>query len=203
MVTAPRAHDVRVGRLDRTHRTRLTEIVRATGAFSDDEVAVALELFDETYPGIGRRASATRSEELPAARALPDARRTTPEHSRFLGAVTPDGELAGYACYGPTPATDRVWDLYWIAVHPAAQGTGSGTLLLSEVERRIADDEARMLVVETSSRSDYAGSRGFYARRGYLEAARVRDFYAPADDRILYVKRFHQAPRDRGWSAGR
>jgi ribosomal protein S18 acetylase RimI-like enzyme len=173
MTSVARAHDVRVGPLDRSHRTRLAEIVRATGAFSDDELAVALELFDDTYPGVGR---------------------PTPEHYRFLGAFTPDGELAGYACYGRTPATDRVWDLYWIAVHPAAQGTGSGTHLLSEVERRIADDEARMLVVETSSRSDYAGSRGFYARRGYLEAARVRDFYAPADDRILYVKRFHKRP---------
>ena len=39
---------------------------------------------------------------------------------------------------------------------------------------------ARMLVVETSSRPDYEDHAAFYARRGYAEAARIRDFYAPA-----------------------
>ena len=34
----------------------------------------------------------------------------------FLGAFTPEEELAGFACYGPTPGTDRTYDLYWIAV---------------------------------------------------------------------------------------
>ena len=34
--------------------------------------------------------------------------------------------IAGYACYGPTPLTEGVFDLYWIAVHPEAQGRGIG-----------------------------------------------------------------------------
>src|SRR5688572_309336 len=113
----------------------------------------------------------------------------------FLGAFTPDEKLIGYACYGATPDTDRTWDLYWIAVDPSAQGTGSGTTLLSEVERRLLGLNARMLVVETSSRSDYAPTRRFYQARGYDETARVRDFYAPADDRIIFTKRFPDAPR--------
>ena len=183
MTTMAQAARLRTGPLDPSHRARLAELVRATGAFSDEEVAVALELFDE---GVG--AAAPRSSLLDPE--LPPASSTY----RFLGAFDRDGDLAGYVCYGPTPGTDRTFDLYWIAVHPAAQGTGSGTLLLSEVERRLTDDDARMLVVETSSRSDYGAARGFYARRGYVEAARVRDFYAPADDRIMYVKRFHGRP---------
>lgn len=116
-----------------------------------------------------------------------------PDYS-FLGAFTPDDELVGYACYGPTPGTDRAYDLYWIAVHPAAHGTGIGTLLLTEVERRLQRRHARMLVVETSSRSDYARTRGFYSRRGYAECARVREFYAPGDDRIIFTKRFQHSP---------
>ena len=40
---------------------------------------------------------------------------------------------------------------------PAFQGEGAGTLLLDEVERRLRQREARMLVVETSSR---VGLRG-------------------------------------------
>jgi hypothetical protein len=44
-------------------------------------------------------------------------------------------------------------------------------------------------VVETSSRADYAAARGFYLRRGYTLAGRVRDFYASGDDRVLFTKR--------------
>ena len=113
---------------------------------------------------------------------------------RFVGAFGANDELIGYACYGSTPDADRTWDLYWIAVDPAAQGAGGGTTLLSEVERRVIGLEARMLVVETSSRSDYDPTRRFYLARGYEETARVGDFYAPADDRIIFTKRFPPMP---------
>jgi ribosomal protein S18 acetylase RimI-like enzyme len=153
----------------------VAEILESTAVFRRDEVDVALELFDEAV-------------------AVPPASSTY----AFLGAFTPDGELAAYACFGPTPATDRTWDLYWIAVHRAAQGRGGGTRLLSEVERRLQELQARMLVVETSSRSEYDATRAFYRARGYVEAAHVREFYAPADDRIILTKRFHEPADGRG-----
>jgi ribosomal protein S18 acetylase RimI-like enzyme len=142
-------------------RPRIAEILRGTRVFSRAEIDVALEVFDERGP-----------EYL------------------FLGAFTPEAVLVGYACWGPTPATDRTWDLYWIAVDTTLQGAGIGTILLDEVERRLAGQRARMLIAETSSRPDYGATRRFYARQGYAEAARVRDYYAPGDDRILFVKRF-------------
>jgi ribosomal protein S18 acetylase RimI-like enzyme len=108
--------------------------------------------------------------------------------------------LKGYACYGPSMDTDRTYDLYWIAVDRAAHGSGCGSVLLSEVERRLEALHARMLVIETSSRSDYTATRGFYLKRGYVEAARVREFYAPSDDRIILTKRFAGSPRE-GWGA--
>ena len=174
---------LRVAPLDGSYRADLRALLERTASFTDAEVGVALELFDETFATGAPCASQTDPHFAPASTTY-----------RFLGAFDRDGDLAGYVCYGPTPGTDRTFDLYWIAVHPAAQGTGSGTLLLSEVERRLTDDDARMLVVETSSRSGYDATRRFYARRGYVEAARTRDFYAPADDRIMYVKRFHGRP---------
>ena len=111
----------------------------------------------------------------------------------FLGAFAADGRLLGYACYGPTPGTDHTYDLYWIAVDPAAQGTGTGTLLLGEVERRLAAVHGRLLVIETSSRPEYAATRAFYQARAYDEAARVGSFYAPDDDRVIYTKRVKAA----------
>ena len=173
-----------IGELVPTHRERIAEILRTTEAFREDEVEVALELFDE---GCGsREEGGVTSETLPP----PTSRLPLPDYL-FLGAFTPEEELVGYACYGATPGTDRTFDLYWIAVDPEAHGAGIGTLLLREVERRLEGYHARMLVVETSSRSDYGPTRAFYERRGYNQAARVREFYAPGDDRIIFTKRFH------------
>lgn len=190
------------------HRARVQEILVATGVFRREEIDVALELFDEAF-GTERTGRTDASTDVDAGQAGPAARRThaatalhhppSPSSSYFfLGAFTPEDELAGFACYGPTPDTDRTVDLYWIAVHPSAQGTGSGTILLSEVERRLEDTDARMFVVETSSRPEYDPTRAFYRARGYAEAARMRDFYAPSDDRVIFTKRFHQPRQGQG-----
>ena len=192
---------LRVGQLARGHRDRITQILDATRVFRPEEVEVALELFDEAFPSHDSRAGDEQSPQstdyrLPSTVCsstgyrLPATACSSTDYS-FLGAFTPDDELVGYACYGPTPDTDRTFDLYWIAVDPDAQGGGSGTRLLTEVERRLQGQNARMLIVETSSRSEYAPTRHFYEKRGYAEAARVRDFYAPLDDRIIFTKRFH------------
>jgi D-alanine-D-alanine ligase len=174
------------------HRPRIEEIVRASGVFSEEEVEVALELFDETIAGSGERGAGSGEPNASGVPALPSPRCPLPDSSyNFLGAFDSAGTLVGYSCHGATPGTEGTWDLYWIAVHPEAQGSGVGTILMSEVERRLEGLSARMLVVETSSRSDYAPTRGFYGRRGYAEAARVREFYAPGDDRIILTKRFH------------
>lgn len=149
---------VHVGPLQPSHRSRIEEIVRSTGVFSDEEIGVALELFD----------AATDYE--------------------FIGAFEAD-QLVGYVCFGATPSTDRTFDLYWIAVHPDSQRSGIGGVLMSEVERVLRDRRARLVIVETSSRDDYSATRRFYMKRGFQETARLRDFYAPGDDRIVLTKR--------------
>jgi len=159
-------------------RERVSELLITTAAFSSEEVAVALELFDATYP----RCRPERSEG-------PAFAVDEPADYEFLGAFDDDSLLLGYACFGPTPSTDGTWDLYWLAVDPAAQGRGAGRALVREVERLLVARQARLLAVETSSRESYAHSREFYARCGYTEVARVPDFYAPADDRIILTTR--------------
>lgn len=187
------AHPPRIGELAPRHRGRVAGILRATGVFREGEIDVALELFDDAFPPPG--ASWQVQEPADGGKRSPsDSAHATGSTYAFLGAFTPEDELVGYACYGPTPETDRTWDLYWIATDPATHGTGGGTRLLTEVERRLQGLHARMLVVETSSRSEYAPTRAFYERRGYAVAARVREFYAPGDDRIIYTKRFNRKP---------
>jgi ribosomal protein S18 acetylase RimI-like enzyme len=208
-VAAPR---IRLGDLAAGDRGRLAAILTATGAFRADEVDVALELFDATFDAgrgtrdAGRESAARGETAPPPAVALPASHfplphqpaPTTSADYLFLGAFTPEDELVGYACYGPTPGTDRTFDLYWIAVEPAVQGAGIGTHLLIEVERRLQGQHARMLVIETSSRPEYAPTRRFYERHGYAVAARVREFYAPGDDRVILTKRFQSSPSGRG-----
>ena len=159
-------------------RERVSALLVATTAFSGEEIGVALELFDLCYPV--RAACHPERSEGPA---------LSFADYEFVGAYDDDGGLLGYACFGPTPATDGTYDLYWLAVDPVAQGRGAGRALVRWVERELTARGARLLVVETSSRTDYANTREFYARGGYVEAARVRDFYAPADDRIILTTR--------------
>jgi ribosomal protein S18 acetylase RimI-like enzyme len=165
---------VRLGAIHRGHRARIIDILRATNAFRDEEIEVALELFDESL------AHQARAPFDPGAGVA---------SYEFIGAFSREGELIGYACYGATPGTTGTYDLYWIAVHPEYQGEGGGSRLLDEVERRLNEREARLLVVETSSRTDYESTRRFYERREYRESARLSDFYAFGDDRVIYAKR--------------
>jgi ribosomal protein S18 acetylase RimI-like enzyme len=164
---------MRLKQLRSTDRARLAELLVATGAFHTDEVDVALSLFDLS--------SRKGDDDRGADDAYPD--------YEFIGAYDERERLMGYACFGATPSTEGTYDLYWLAVDPAAQGQGAGRALVRAVERRLAGRGARLLVVETSSRADYAGTRAFYQATGYKEAARVKDFYAPADDRIMLTTR--------------
>lgn len=140
-------------------------MTRGVGLFRDDEIPVALEVFDATAAG----------------------------RDTYEGAgVEVDGALAGWASWGATPCTLGTFDLYWIVVDPARQGDGIGSILLEEMERRVAG-RARLIVVETAGRTDYAATRGFYERRGYSAVAVIPDFYAPGDDQVTFVKYFTPA----------
>ena len=141
-------------------RGRIEEITRAVRVFRDDEVPVALEVFDAAVSG-------------------------SPDYTA-VGAVL-DGRIAGWICWGPTPCTLGTYDLYWMAVDPALQGAGIGTALVLEMERRLAR-LARLIIVETAGRPEYAGTRGFYEAMGYRATATIPGFYGPGDDQVVYVK---------------
>jgi ribosomal protein S18 acetylase RimI-like enzyme len=106
---------------------------------------------------------------------------------RFVGAFE-DDRLIGYACWGPTPGTEATYDLYWIVVDRTRQGRGIGTQLLDAVEQRLTTHDARLVVVETSSRADYEPTRRFYEARGYTRTATIPEYYAPGDDLVIYTK---------------
>jgi ribosomal protein S18 acetylase RimI-like enzyme len=141
----------------------LRELVAALDVFNPAERGIALELLEERL------------------------RHGEPSGYFFVFADV-GNELAGYTAWGPVPMTASSFDLYWIAVHPRYQGLGIGRELLAETERAMARRGGGRLFIETSSRAPYARTRAFYSRAAYREVARLEDFYAEGDAKIVYSK---------------
>ena len=96
--------------------------------------------------------------------------------------------MQGYVCYGPTPLTQGVFDLYWIVADPAVQGQGFGRHLIEYVEGDIVKRGGRMLLIETSSQDSYGGTIRFYKKAGYKLEARIKNFYRIGDDKLVFSK---------------
>jgi ribosomal protein S18 acetylase RimI-like enzyme len=152
--------------LDPGDRPAIENMVIASGKFNEVEIATAMELVDE---------------------ALDEG-----EESGYYFAVLEtrgmDRKVKGYACYGPVPLTEAAFDLYWIVVEPASQGSGFGQRLLRHVEQDVLRRGGRMVLIETSSQESYGATVRFYERSGYLLAARIRNFYKAGDDKLIFQK---------------
>ncbi len=147
---------------------RIREIVLSSGNFTGEEVETAIELAEEA---VGRG-----------------------ESSGYIAvALEAEGRMKGYVCYGPTPLTDGVYDLYWIAVDSLSEGKGYGRALLQFVEEDVRNRGGRMLLIETSSQDKYAHTIRFYERAQYTLAARIRNFYRIGDDKLIYLKELRPA----------
>ena len=145
-------------------RQAVHDFIKATNFFRPDEVDVAMEVFD-------------------------DAIAKGPEGHYQSYVIDENEKPVGWVCFGPTPCTLGTFDLYWIAVDPACQSKGYGRVLMAFAEREIKKRGGRLVIVETSGRPSYISTRKFYLKIGYLESSRVWDFYAPGDDKIIYIKR--------------
>ena len=145
-------------------RGRIEDILVGTDRFTPQEVRWAMELVDLSF--------------------------AHPEKNEYQTHVLEDAGVQGYALFGPTPMSDGVFDLYWIAVDPAAQGRGFGQTLLRFVENEVLRQSGRMLLIETSSKRSYAPTVRFYQRAGYREISRIKDFYRIEDDKVVFSKTF-------------
>ena len=43
-------------------------------------------------------------------------------------------------------------------------------------------------MIETSSVDSFEPTRAFYRKLGYVEEARVREYYGPGDDKVIFWK---------------
>ena len=147
----------------------IRRLVRATGFFRDDEVAVAGELAEE------RLAKGDAS-------------------GYHFVIAEENGAVLGYACVGPIPCTVHSWDLYWVAVAPERQGRGLGAELARRGEAVARAAGGRRMYADTSTRPDYLPTRRFYERNGYTLAASLPDFYDTGDGKAIYCKVLKEQP---------
>ena len=144
-------------------RQRIRTVVERAAVFSPVEIDIAVELVDE------------RLAKGPAS-------------GYYFVFAERSGNMLGYTCYGPICGTVHSFDLYWIAVDPSYQQRGVGTALLAATEPLIWAAGAQRIYVDTSGRDQYRPARTFYESHGYQRAAVLTDFYAPGDDKVIYLK---------------
>ncbi len=144
-------------------RDEILTLVEETDFFRPDEVDIAREVLDEAI------------------------RQGEGGHYQSFTAVE-SNQVSGWICFGETPCTLGTYDIYWIAVRTDKQSTGLGTRLMQFAEDEIRSRKGRLMVIETSGQQKYFSSQQFYLKKGFYEACRLRDFYAPGDDKIVYLK---------------
>ena len=158
--------DARIRSIGPRDRSRIKEIIVSSGKFKQEEIAVAMELIDEVLE--------------------------KGEKSGYIIAVLEVGKVhlsvQGYVCYGPTPLTQGVYDLYWIVTDPTVQGKGFGRSLIEYVEQDVIKRGGRLLLIETSSQEAYGQTIRFYKKAGYQRVARIKNFYQIGDDKLVFSK---------------
>jgi len=143
----------------------IESMLRKVKNFNTEEVKVAVELIH----------AATDS--------------TQSDYNVFL--YIEDDKILGYHCIGKRPLTDGVYDLYWIVTNPDYVNKGIGKKLLEHAELFVEQQNGRWLLIETSSKDSYEGTRNFYLRNNYTIVSEINDFYAVGDKLIVFGKYFN------------
>ena len=132
-----------------------------------------------------------KPEEVEVAEELIGLSISDPKGSGYTSLVAVDEQaiVRGYICFGPTPMTVSTYDLYWIAVDASLQGRGIGRALYGAFAEQLAPIHGAQIRIETSSQESYAKTGGFYERLGFSVDGRLRDFYAPGDDLLIFYRR--------------
>lgn len=146
-------------------RNKIEKILVDTGNFNDDEVKIALELIDVYI---------NNKEQN--------------DYEIFTDEDDESREIKGYVCIGPRPLTEGTYDLYWIAVNPVIHSKGVGSGLVKYIEEHIKNKNGRLILIETSGKPGYEKERKFYEKNSYGLLYRIKDFYRPGDDLVVYGK---------------
>ena len=60
--------------------------------------------------------------------------------------------------------------------------------MMQYIEQLLAKTGVRILLIETSGLEEFARTRAFYHQCNYTKEARIREFYAPAEDKVVFLE---------------
>ena len=99
-----------------------------------------------------------------------------------------NGTAIGFCFAAPEQLTVGTWNMLAIAVLPSRQGGGVGQTIVEALEAVLRDRGHRILIVDTSGTDAFKRTREFYHKNGYTEEARIRNFWAAGDDKVVFLK---------------
>ncbi|WP_179378802.1 GNAT family N-acetyltransferase [Jannaschia marina] len=142
-------------------RDAILSVAETSGLFAPEEVPFLAETFDGWSPDAS-------------------------DDPRFW-LLSEDGAAA--AAVVPQPLSDNAWNLQFLAVARDRQRGGLGRAMLRAVEARLAEVQARLLLIDTASGSEQAAARALYAAEGYAQVGQVPGYYGPGIDRVTFARR--------------
>ena len=99
-----------------------------------------------------------------------------------------DGRVVGFGYCEPERMTRGTWNLLAIGILAERRGRGIGGAMMRYLEDRLRSRGERILIVETMGTPAFTRTRAFYRANGYAEEARIREFYEPGGDKIVFWK---------------
>jgi ribosomal protein S18 acetylase RimI-like enzyme len=157
-------NEIIVREMKKEDRKHILNIIKKIKIFNDEDQRIAIELVEEIVNG------------------------PNTEGYHVLCAVSGE-KISGYICYGPASLCVGTYEVYYIAVDPDNFRSGIGKLLMNKMAEELIKEGGRLILLETSSSEEYAGTRNFYLKLEYHEVARIRDFYKDGEDKVVYEKR--------------
>ncbi len=152
-------------KLKKSDRKKIGDLLLSTGFFYDHEIRVAVDIVKSAY-------------------------QTGEEKSGYHFVIAEhENKILGFSCFGIAPCTIASYDLYWLAVCKGSMNKGLGGKILDKTESIIAGKGGVNIWIETSSRNKYSRTRKFYKKKGYQVQAELRDFYAPGDNKVIFLKK--------------
>ncbi len=113
---------------------------------------------------------------------------TNPETNAIWFAAEQEAELLALAYCDQEMLTEGTFNLYAIGVRADLQSRGIGAQMMQYLEAYLQERKHRILIVETSGSPTFAATRRFYEKIGYTQEARIRDFWAKGDDKVIFWK---------------
>lgn len=144
-------------------RARILEMGATTDVFTEEDVEIIAELFDDYIQ------NGDKSPYI------------------FLSCFSED-VIIGFACFGHREGTTGTYDLYWICADHNYRRLGTGRKLMDTVESQALKRGGYLIVLETSDKGTYGGTRMFYDSIQYQKVLHIPAFYAPDDGMVVYAK---------------